>query len=226
MKTYIHDLPEIRFITVKPTDIMVLENEADTWKIPVADLQLLFSNDAKIQAVYDELLELINNNKDSDTESISNILITLEEYNNKINSLIESSANIVSRVVTIENNISTLQTDLKNLTDRVTTAESRLDSIDKILDALDKRIAALESDNKTNKEKITKIESKNTQQDASITEINTAIKELKELIESYNGVSTDALNKVEKELRDKITEKYNELLQIIDECHHQTPLIV
>lgn len=226
MKTYIHDLPEIRFTNVKPTDIAVLENEADTWKIPVADLQLLFSNDSKIQAIYNELLELINSNKDSSTESISSILNKLDEYNNKINSLIESSSNIVSRVVTIENNISTLQIDLKKLTDRVTTTETRLDGIDKILDALDKRIAALESDNKTNKEKITKIESKNTQQDTAIIDINNTIKELKELIESYNGVSTDSLNKVEKELKETITEKYNELLQIIDECHHQTSIIV
>lgn len=223
--TKIHELPEKRYVDVSDTDILVIEDNEDTWHIPLGDLKMLFSNDAKINAMYQDLLDRIHRIEVENSSNNDNILEILENHTTQINALTESINNLNIRMTKIEHNITTIQSDINSLTERVETNENNITNINTVLDEHHDRISILEADNNKNKDDISNIQTDITNIRGDIVNINDAINQLNELIENYNGVSVDSIIKLKEELTEEIINKYEALLNLIDQCHHQIPII-
>lgn len=222
---HIHELPEIRYSNTKDTDIIPIENEHDTWKIRLGDLKMLFSNDNKINAIYNDLLNKINNLQSSTTENMDEIREILSNHASQISNLTEDVSDLNVRMTKAENTIVELQRRVSSLEERVTTTETNISSINKTLDSQNNRITQLEGDVTTIKSDISTLQTTVQEHGDSITSINQSIQDIIKKIEDMSAVSIDNLEELEQKLTQEIINKYEELLSIIDECHHQTPII-
>lgn len=223
--THIYELPKIRYTQTKDSDIIPIENENDTWHIPLGDLKMLFSNDEKINAIYQDLLSRINNLESHMTEQFEAIQQILENHESQITNLTEDVANLNVRMTTAENNTSSLTKRVTSLEERVTTVETDITAINKTLDAHNDRITQLESTVSQITVDIDSIKEQLQQHTDAISQIQQDIIDINKKIEEINAVTGDNLEELEKILREEIISKYEELLSIIDECHHQTPII-
>lgn len=222
---HIHELPEMRYNQVQDTDMIPIENDNDTWYIPVADLKMLFGNDTKINAIYNSLLEMIKKLEHNCTGQMDEINQVLSEHTQQIKSIIENIQKMNGRITKVENKVATIEGDLATLTKKVQTIEDQIAEINATIDKHNTRISDLEEKMAVIEEDIAGIHKTINRHDEDITQIQSDIKTIYKKIEDMNAVSTDMIEELEKKLTDQIIQKYEELLDIIDECHHQTPII-
>lgn len=222
---HIHELPEMRYNQVQDTDMIPIENDNDTWYIPVADLKMLFGNDAKINAIYESLLEIIKKLEHNCTGQMDEINQILSEHTQHIKSIIEDIQKVNGKITKIENRVTTVEGDLKSLSKKVQTIEDQIAEINATIDKHNTRISDLEQKMTVVEQDIANIEKTINRHDEDISQIQSDIKTIYKKIEDMNAVSTDMIEELEKKLTDQIIQKYEELLDIIDECHHQTPII-
>lgn len=222
---HIHELPEIRYNDVPDTAIIPIETEVDTWHILISDLKMLFSNDAKINSIYNSLMESIKRLETTFGESIESILETINDHDTQIKNLTEDVSKLNVRVTTLENNYETISGDLSGITERVSTIENNILSINQTLDNHNARITELENNVDIIKSDINDMKTTISNHGDSITQIQEDITEIYKQIDNMNAVSSDTIENLDNKLTELIQNKYEELLQLIDECHHQTPII-
>lgn len=226
MLTKIHELPMKRFDAIEDTDIMVIEDINDTYHIPIADLKYIFSNDKKIQAIYEELYGKISSIEDILSELGVNTTISINELKTQVELLTNAVNKNIGDLNVIKSHISALQNGTSELTNKYLDVDKRVNKLELDMSSAQDDISDHDSKITDHENKLSELETKS---DTIREEFNTVLETVKQLdktIESINSVSMDTINKLDEDLRKLIIEKYEELENIIDAHFHQTPIIV
>lgn len=221
----VYELPEIRFDEIENSDMMIIETLVDTWKISVADLKLLFGNENKIAAIYAELSELMKNYIGTNDSNIDKITSLLEEYGNYIRAFIQSISDIQNKNVILERTCNNFKKEIETLKNKADNVDIAIHDIDTVLDSLNERVTVLEESNATILNKLTANENVDKSQTKDISDILQQLSNIREDITALGGNNIENIENVQNTINKRITDMYEELLALIDDCHHNTPLI-
>ena len=220
------DLPEMRYDETKDNDILVIENEVDTYKIPLGDFKTLFGSDSKLQTIYDELknsiqgiVDLINiyNTKiENDFNDLANAIVQLRE---SVNRNTQSITEIQSSISNITRHLGNIDISISDLDDRLNSAQ---DAVNNNHD----EIVNIKNTLNIHSADITTLKNKTTSINASVTQIQKDIANINKTIESMGAISSETLDNAKQELMKEIVDRYEEIMAIIDANFHQTPLLV
>lgn len=216
----IKELPEKQFIDIQPTDIMVIEDSADTFQISAEDLQKFFSNDEKLQAIIDrveeiydtldsEIKDAIKDFNDSNTDfetRLSNLFEDHELTKQQVGKLREDLTDAQNDIIEIKEHLEDNDSDIADLQETAKDHETRIKNLEDKATDHEERIVALENDNDTNKTNIA-----NLQQEMKDfkTEMANEIKRLDDKITQINSENHEYTDKA-----------YDNLMLYIDYYHH------
>lgn len=226
-KIKINELPEIRYNNVNDDDICIIENFQDTYKIPVSDLKIIFSNDNKINGIYSSLLNRINDlslslaeNTNKYDEWFNKIEYALNEnIINNINRLIDENIKIKQQ---LENN----KNDITEIMSLITGINLNINNINSAIENLNERVQLLENDNTTNKTNISNNTNNISTNKTNISNNTKDIEQLKKDLANINAVSKESITELDTELKELINQKYDELLKLIDQYGHLNPILI
>lgn len=216
----IKELPEKQFADIQPTDIMVIEDSADTFQISAEDLQKFFSNDEKLQAIIDrveeiydtldsEIKDAIKDFNDSNTDfetRLSNLFEDHELTKQQVGKLREDLTDAQNDIIKIKEHLEDNDSDILDLQETAKDHETRIKNLEDKATDHEERIVALEEDNDTNKTNIA-----NLQQEMKDfkTEMANEIKRLDDKITQTNSENHEYTDKA-----------YDNLMLYIDYYHH------
>lgn len=216
----IKELPEKQFADIQPTDIMVIEDSADTFQISAEDLQKFFSNDEKLQAIIDrveeiydtldsEIKDAIKDFNDSNTDfetRLSNLFEDHELTKQQVGKLREDLTDAQNDIIKIKEHLEDNDSDIADLQETTKDHETRIKNLENKATDHEERIVALEEDNDTNKTNIA-----NLQQEMKDfkTEMANEIKRLDDKITQTNSDNHEYTD-----------EAYDKLMMYIDYYHH------
>ena len=226
-KIKINELPEIRYNNVNDDDICIIENFQDTYKIPVSDLKIIFSNDNKINGIYTSLLNRINDlslslaeNTNKYDEWFNKIEYALNEnIINNINRLIDENIKIKQQ---LENN----KNDIIEIMSLIAGINLNINNINSAIENLNERVQLLENDNTTNKTNISSNTNNISTNKTNISSNTKDIEQLKKDLANINAVSKESITELDTELKELINQKYDELLKLIDQYGHLNPILI
>ena len=226
-KIKINELPEIRYNSVNDDDICIIENFQDTYKIPVSDLKIIFSNDNKINGIYSSLLNRINDlslslaeNTNKYDEWFNKIEYVLNEnIINNINRLIDENIKIKQQ---LENN----KNDIIEIMSLITGINLNINNINSAIENLNERVQLLENDNTINKTNISNNTNNISTNKTNISSNTKDIEQLKKDLANINAVSKESIIELDTELKELINQKYDELLKLIDQYGHLNPILI
>lgn len=216
----IKELPKKQFADIQPTDIMVIEDSADTFQISAEDLQKFFSNDEKLQAIIDrveeiydtldsEIKDAIKDFNDSNTDfetRLSNLFEDHELTKQQVGKLREDLTDAQNDIIKIKEHLEDNDSDILDLQETAKDHETRIKNLEDKATDHEERIVALENDNDTNKTNIA-----NLQQEMKDfkTEMANEIKRLDDKITQTNSDNHEYTD-----------EAYDKLMMYIDYYHH------
>ena len=216
----IKELPEKQFADIQPTDIMVIEDSADTFQISAEDLQKFFSNDEKLQAIIDrveeiydtldsEIKDAIKDFNDSNTDfetRLSNLFEDHELTKQQVGKLREDLTDAQNDIIKIKEHLEDNDSNIADLQETAKDHETRIKNLEDKATDHEERIVALEEDNDTNKTNIA-----NLQQEMKDfkTEMANEIKRLDDKITQTNSENHEYTDKA-----------YDNLMLYIDYYHH------
>ena len=216
----IKELPKKQFADIQPTDIMVIEDSADTFQISAEDLQKFFSNDEKLQAIIDrveeiydtldsEIKDAIKDFNDSNTDfetRLSNLFKDHELTKQQVGKLREDLTDAQNDIIKIKEHLEDNDSDIADLQETTKDHETRIKNLEDKATDHEERIVALEEDNDTNKTNIA-----NLQQEMKDfkTEMANEIKRLDDKITQINSENHEYTDKA-----------YDNLMLYIDYYHH------
>ena len=220
MKIKIKELPDIVYDNIEDSDLLLVETSSDTYKMTVADAKSLFSADAKINALEEELTNLINLVSESTTEKITKLTEQVTEISQNISNNNGNLSKALARIMELETGLKEANTkidknieDISNLDKRITANEELLKTHTEEISAISNRVSALEN-NVSDLQQTTIIHSKN------IENIKTKLNELQDQIDKMGINTSEDLSKEVEALTKLVDEKYNELETQIDFWHH------
>lgn len=124
----IKELPRILCDEVKDTDLLLIENQEDTYCIRVSDLKVVCSADEKISAVQDSLTKLIEQNRTEVDSSIQGINEKLNNYNTIITGNSDSLEELKKKVLLIQQDITDLEDKDQSIDGEITKIYNTLSS--------------------------------------------------------------------------------------------------
>lgn len=187
MLTKIHELPEKRFDNVNDTDFMVIDDINDTYRIPIADLKYIFSNDKKIQAIYTELHEKISSMEEILAELGVNTTISINELSTKVELLANAVNKNIGDINVIKSQISALQESVVNLTDKDIDTDRRVTKLELEITTVQDEVGDHDTII-TNHENI--LNELKTKSDTVREEFNTALETITQLQQTINSINS------------------------------------
>lgn len=226
-KIKINELPEIRYNNVNDDDICIIENFQDTYKIPVSDLKIIFSNDNKINGIYTSLLNRINDLSLSLAENTNKY----DEWFNKIEyALNENIINNINRLIDenikIKQQLESNKNDIIEIMSLITGINLNINNINSAIENLNERVQLLENDNTTNKTNISNNTNNISTNKTNISSNTKDIEQLKKDLANINAVSKESITELDTKLKELINQKYDELLKLIDQYGHLNPILI
>lgn len=216
----IKSLPVQQYADIDETNIMIIEDAKDTKQVSVKNLKLLFSADAKINALRTELKNYVKSTTSTFVTNVDNIDKTVKEYTAKIDSLYSDHEQTKARLGELQEQYVKLSDATTKLQQDVKALQSDILSHDKLIQSIISRTDKLETDNIKNKQDIQNIIKKNTAQDTIIANIQKDIAATKE---SYNQQITDIIKTISENKQnasDYADTLYNDAITFIDYYHH------
>ena len=216
----IKSLPEKPYAEIDESNIMIIEDDKDTKQVSVKNLKLLFSADAKINALRTELKNYVKSTTSTFVTNVDNIDKTVKEYTAKVDSLYSDHEQTKARLGELQEQYIKLSDIATKLQQDVKTLQSDVVAHDKVIQTIISRIDKLEADNTKNKQDIQNIIKKNTAQDTTISNIQKDIATTKE---SYNQQIADIIQTIsdnKQTASDYADTLYNDAITFIDYYHH------
>lgn len=221
----VHELPSIDYNQIKDTDICIIENTQDTYNITIADLKLIFSNDTKIQSFYNSLLKMITILTESFTQSNAASSQTMTAIMNKVELMEENLSSMDGRIVALEGSVETMSNTLNQLVSDLSNLTSRVSNNEIEIANHSKKIKDIESDIDVHLQAIFNLRQKDSQMEDQLDELSKKIQALSGTVDSINAVSIETINRIKKEIMLDVSNKYDEIMEILDDKFHQTPII-
>lgn len=221
----VHELPSIDYNQIKDTDICIIENTQDTYNITIADLKLIFSNDTKIQSFYNSLLKMITILTESFTQSNAASSQTMTAIMNKVELMEENLSSMDGRIVALEGSVETMSNTLNQLVSDLSNLTSRVSNNEIEIANHSKKIKDVESDIDVHLQAIFNLRQKDSQMEDQLDELSKKIQALSGTVDSINAVSIETINRIKKEIMLDVSNKYDEIMEILDDKFHQTPII-
>lgn len=221
----VHELPSIDYNQIKDTDICIVENTQDTYNITIADLKLIFSNDTKIQSFYNSLLKMITILTESFTQSNAASSQTMTAIMNKVELMEENLSSMDGRIVALEGSVETMSNTLNQLVSDLSNLTSRVSNNEIEIANHSKKIKDIESDIDVHLQAIFNLRQKDSQMEDQLDELSKKIQALSGTVDSINAVSIETINRIKKEIMLDVSNKYDEIMEILDDKFHQTPII-
>lgn len=221
----IKDLPEIRYVDVKDTDILLIENEEDTYRIPVSDLRVLLSCDSKIKAVYDELIAEITKVAEFSAEKAVEHDNKLLEHDNTIRAAVSTVQNMTARMTNYERIMTGAVEDMKQLNKKVDAYDESVKGVHSTLDDLNERLTDIETELPNVKQDITDIQNTSTDYSQAIADIRSQLATIDKAIEDLGGATIENVTEVREQLTTKMEEMFDALTKMVDERHHHIAIV-
>lgn len=221
--TKIHELPVMDYFETKDTDIFVIENARDTYQISLADMKLLLSNDAKILGIYNELSKAIQSiNTRIDDMHLDN---TFNDITANFESILQTLSRNNQSIVELQNSVEVLNTRINSLDQRATILEENVSNINIANNNFNELINDINTKLDDYKTDIDNLKTSSTDISTIINQIKEDMANIDSKIQDMNSISMDTLANMKSELQDEFNGKYEEVMQIIDDNFHQTPII-
>lgn len=224
--TKIHELPRQSAENIKDSDIVIIENELDTYHISVGDLKSIFSCDNKLQAMYNSLMEIINNFGGSVQNIATQFNEFLNNYEAEIGALHIDINKNSQNIVEIKNDISRILNSIELIDRRVESLEIRMQNVETEIENHNTQIINIKNTIEQQAVDIEALKEKDLDLQSQINILKNQIQNIITDIDGMGAVSEELVNSLINEINIKIDNKYTEIMQILDDKFHQIPIIV
>lgn len=223
--TKIHELPRQIVENIKDSDIAIIENELDTYHISIGDLKSIFSCDNKLQAMYESLMEIINNFGGSVQSLVVQFDEFLKNYEAEINALHVDINKNAQNIVEIKSEISNILNSIELIDQRVESLELRMQNVETEIENHNTQITNIKNIIEQQDIDIKALKEKDIDLQVQIDILKQQIQNIITDIDGMGAVSEELVNSLINEINIKIDNKYTEIMQILDDKFHQTPII-
>ncbi|HAU84384.1 MAG TPA: hypothetical protein DCW90_02390 [Lachnospiraceae bacterium] len=217
---------KIKELPIKPgsdigsKDIMLIEDTVDTKQITIEDLQIFFSSDKKITALKDSLEKQINDLSKELDQKIKDLESKDSDLKKKVEDLYNDHENTKRRLGDLIEKVTDISNLLDKTIDRVSNNEKAIKNLQDFTSTIRKDLdTAIDNINKHG-DRLTAIETKNTEQDNRLAQNEKDISDLDNKI-TYN------INRIDNTIANNATnaktysdQLYDQIMKYIDYYHH------
>lgn len=216
----IKELPVKSYTDINNTDIMIIEDTADTKQISVEELQIFFSSDKKITALKESLEKQIEELSKELDQKIKDLDIKDSDLKKKVEDIYNDHENTKRQLGDLIEKVIDITNLLQETIDRVDKNEKAIKNLQdfssKIRDDLDAAIDNIDEHTK----RLDEIEKKNEEQDVRLTQNEKNISDLDKKV-------TDNIDRIDNTIANNATasksyadQLYDQIMMYIDYYHH------
>lgn len=205
---------------IKDTDLMILEDTIDTYKVLVKDLKIVFSADEKITAMRTNLENQIKNVQ----EQVDNLTT---KYDKSISNLESQYATVNQDITDVKKKMQALQqsqlqleTSVSNLDQKTTQNANNITDLFSKYATQDREISNLKSTVKSHSNQIAIMGQTLTTNSDNISALQTRCADIENSITVVNGTLQKNIDNLRSDLTTYVDTLYDRCIKYIDYYHH------
>lgn len=204
----------------KDTDLMIVEDEKDTYKSTMKDLKILFSADEKINALRTNLEGQINNLKNQVNNLTNKYDTAIDKLNSQYASVNIDITDVKKKMQTLQQAQLQLETIVKNLSDKATQNANNIADLFTKYAAQAQDISNLKSTVANHTTQITEMRQTLTDHTTRINALANKCTNIESNLASATGTLQKNIDNLRTDLTKYADTLYDHCIQYIDYYHH------